>query len=156
MVHTDLVLRTADNLVEFIRRGGVVYTDSRLVAVQCCDCRRAFLLDEASGRLFLDASDLSRVVDEDDPLACPGCHRTDWELEDLSSEELADFVRGGWGFSFLSPRTTGAPRSARKKIAITIALGTLAVVGVAAFAVNPDPLAAPGQARPQIHIPASR
>jgi hypothetical protein len=156
MVHNDVVLRTADNLVEFIRRGGIVYTDSRLVAVQCCDCRRAFLLDETSGRLFLDPTDLRRVVDEDDPLECPGCRRTDWELEDLSSDELADFVRGRWGFSFWSPRAARAPRSARKKVAITIALGTLAVVGVAAFAVNPDPLAAPGQARPQIHLPASR
>lgn len=147
--------RHADNIVEFVRRGGVVYTDSKLVAVRCCDCGRACLLDETSGRLFLDPDDLRSVADDDDPPPCPGCRRVDWEFEDLESDELADFVRGRWGFTFWTPREAKAPRSPAKKVAIAIGLGTLAVVGVAAFAVNPDPLASPGKARPQVHLPAS-
>ena len=146
--------RYADNIVEFVRRGGVVYTDTRLVAVRCCECARAFLLDEGSGRLFLDPTDLDAIADEDDAMPCPGCGRADWELEDVPGGELETFTRGHWGFSFWSPPTRSRRRTKAKRVAIAIGLGTLAVVSVAAFAVNPDPLAPPGRARPQIHLPA--
>jgi hypothetical protein len=149
------VARCAEKLAEIVARGGVVFTDSKFVAVRCCDCRRAYLLDETTGRLFLDPGDLRVVADEDEPPPCRGCRRADWEFEDLVGDELAEFARGRWGFSFWSPPATRPPRSTRRKVAIAIGLGTLVVVGIAAFAVNPDPLAAPGQARPQIQVPAS-
>lgn len=148
----DSMPRYAENIVEFVRRGGVVFTDTRLVAVRCCDCARAFLLDEGSGRLFLDPSDLRAIAEEDDPIPCPGCGRSEWDLEDVPDHELEHFSRGRWGFSFWTPPPRRAPRTKAKRIAIAIGLGTLTVVGIGAFALNPDPLAAPGKARPQIDL----
>jgi hypothetical protein len=149
------VPRRAENIAEFVRRGGALYGDSRLVGVLCCDCRRPFLLDESDGRVFLDPADLRRVADdEDDDLPCPGCGRADWEVEDVPAHELTGFVRGRWAFAFWSPPAVRPPRSTARKVAVAIAIGTLAVIGVAAVAVNPDPFAAPGHGRPQVQVPA--
>ena len=111
---------------------------------------------DSTGRLFLDASNLRRVVDEAAAPPCPGCRRPDWSFEPVPGEDLDDFVEGPWGFAYWSPGPPAAPHSPRRRLILAVAAGALCVIGAAALALNPDPFAAPGKGRPQIQLPAGR
>lgn len=144
-------IRFAENLAEVARRGGRIGPDSRLLVVRCTACHHQSLYDETHDTLFLDASDLHRVCDAEgdaDVAPCPGCGDPAWEFEDVVLGENDD--AGPWAFCFWQPPDPKV-RGRASRVAVVVAVGALAALGAAAVAMNPDPLGAPGKARPDLH-----